>query len=378
VTTYSLSIHADYRCRHSGVCCSADWDVPVELPIYRTLTEALAAGTLRMSPDGDGRSEAFISDPDLPPDAAAMLERTHVGTCVFFESGSRLCIVHRDLGERALPATCRHFPRIALRDLRGTFIALSHFCPTAASMLFRDDVPLEIVSDPAAFPPAEYEGLMVDRDAWPPLLHPGMLMDLDGYSAWERHMVARCRDMTRTPESVVATLARDVRLMRSWRPGGSSLADAVLALPETTVEDAAHATLEASLQRYREVLAAIPDDLQSSRDERDLDAAFSRLVRPVWDEFRAPLNRYLAAKAFATWTAYQGRGLATIVRGLEAALALVRVEAARECRAAGRPLDAVLLREAFRAADYLLNHLATGEALAELWSTAERTFVPKP
>ena len=37
----SLSIHADYRCRHSGVCCSADWDVPVELPIYKTLNEAL-------------------------------------------------------------------------------------------------------------------------------------------------------------------------------------------------------------------------------------------------------------------------------------------------------------------------------------------------
>jgi hypothetical protein len=126
------------------------------------------------------------------------------------------------------------------------------------------------------------------------------------------------------------------------------------------------------------VLAAIPDDLQSPRDEQDLGVAFSWLVRPVWDEFRAPLNRYVAAKAFATWTAYQGRGLATVVRGLEAALALVRVEAARECRAADRRLDADLLREAFRSADYLLNHLATGEALAELWSTAERPVGSKP
>jgi len=371
VTTYSLSIHADYRCRHSGVCCSADWDVPVELPIYRNLTDALAAGTLRMSPDADGGSAAFITEPDFPEDAAAMLERTHAGACVFFEHGSRLCVVHRDLGEVALPATCRHFPRIALCDARGTFIALSHFCPTAASMLFRDDVPLEIVREPAAFPPAEYEGLVVNKDAWPPLLHPRMFMDLDGYSAWERHMVARCRDVTRAPESVVATLARDAGLMKAWRPGGRSLAETVLALPVTVVEEAAHATLGASLKRYGEVLAAIPDDLQSPREEEDLDLAFSRLVRPVWDELRAPLNRYLAAKAFGTWTAYQGRGLATIVRGLEAALAVVRVEAARECRAADRQLDAGLLREAFRSADYLLNHLATGEALAALWSTAE-------
>ena len=39
---FALSIHADYRCRHSGACCSADWDVPIELPVYRTLKQAVA------------------------------------------------------------------------------------------------------------------------------------------------------------------------------------------------------------------------------------------------------------------------------------------------------------------------------------------------
>ena len=91
----------------------------------------------------------------------------------------------------------------------------------------------------------------------------------------------------------------------------------------------------------------------------------------MWARFFAPLNRYLAAKAFASWTAYQGRGVATIVRGLEAALALVRVEAARQCRDAARPLDADLLLEAFRQADFILNHLAVGEDLAAAWSVAE-------
>jgi hypothetical protein len=98
---------------------------------------------------------------------------------------------------------------------------------------------------------------------------------------------------------------------------------------------------------------------------------FIARVAPAWSAFHAPLNRYLAAKAFATWTAYQGRGVATIVRGLECALALVRVEAARQCRHARRPLDANLLLEAFRAADFILNHLATGDRLAEAWSAAE-------
>jgi hypothetical protein len=69
-------------------------------------------------------------------------------------------------------------------------------------------------------------------------------------------------------------------------------------------------------------------------------------------------------ESLRSWTAYQGRGFLTIVRGLDAALALVRVEAARQCRDAARPLDAGLLREAFREADFLLNHLAAGDELA--------------
>jgi hypothetical protein len=59
------------------------------------------------------------------------------------------------------------------------------------------------------------------------------------------------------------------------------------------------------------------------------------------------------------------------VRGLEAALAIVSVEAARECRNAGRALDAPLLTQAIRASDFLLNHLAIGDTLAEAWSRVE-------
>ena len=108
-------------------------------------------------------------------------------------------------------------------------------------------------------------------------------------------------------------------------------------------------------------------------DEHELPEVFAEHVVPTWPTFNAPLNRYLAAKSFATWTAYQGRGVATIVRGLDCALALVRVEAARQCRGASRALDADLLLEAFRAADFILNHLATGDELAGLWSVVETT-----
>ena len=116
----------------------------------------------------------------------------------------------------------------------------------------------------------------------------------------------------------------------------------------------------------------MPEDLRPDSDDVDLGRAYAEFVRPVWEDCAAPLNRYLAAKSFASWSAYQGRGVATIVRGLEAALAVVRVEVSRECRNAGRALDAALLLQAFRSADFALNHLAVGEDLCAAWSIAER------
>lgn len=368
---YSLSFHADYRCRHSGVCCSSDWDVPVELSVFRNLDELLRADRLRAAaPPADGEGPLLTGD-DLPEDAAAMLARTATGDCVFFHRGTGLCVVHRDAGEAALPATCRHFPRVAVRDARGTFISLTHYCPTAAATLFRDDVPVAIVASPPAFPPGDYEGLEVGADEWPPLLHPRMLMDVEGYAAWERHMVARCSRLDVLPESVVATLERDARILRGFRADGRSLAEPIAALPAAFAAGDAHASLDASLSRHAEVLRAVPEDLKPAPDEQGLAEAYARDVAPAWSGWRAPLNRYLAAKAFANWTAYQGRGLLSIVRGLDAALALVRVEAARQCRDARRPLDRDLLLEAFRAADFMLNHLAVAEELAAAWSSVE-------
>lgn len=366
---FALGFHADYRCRHSGACCTADWDVPVELPVYRSLSDALVGGRLKVA-TGAGAIYPFIVEPDLPVGAAAILDRDAIGHCVFYERGEKRCIVHRDLGEPHLPTTCRHFPRVSVQDRRGTFVSLSHFCPTAASMLFRD-APVEIVAEPPAFPDTDYDGLIVTADDLPPLLHPRLLMDLDGYTAWERHMVGRCADVQERPESALATMMRDADLLRRWRPGGLTLSEAVWELPHDVIEAESHTELGPSLALHAEVIAAVPDDLKPPSDEAGLEDAWATCVRSVWDDYRGPNNRYLATKAFASWTAYQGRGVKTIVRGLEAALALVRVEAARQCRDAARPLDQDLLLAAFRQADFALNHLAVGEDLAKVWSVVE-------
>jgi hypothetical protein len=228
-------------------------------------------------------------------------------------------------------------------------------------------VPVQIVRAPAAFPPGHYDGLSVGPEDFPPLLHPHMLMDGDSYSAWEAHMVARASALSRSAESVLATLWRDAEQLAGWRPGGGTLRAAIDALNGPPVETEAPATLDASLQLHAECMTAVPEDLLPPPDGDRLDRAWIEWAAPAWRGFSAPVNRYIAAKAFATWTAYQGRGVRTIVRGIEAAVALVRVEAARQCRDAGRPLDAGLLLEAFRSADFILNHLATGDALAENW-----------
>jgi len=166
-------------------------------------------------------------------------------------------------------------------------------------------------------------------------------------------------------------MMRDARALALWRPGAISLSDAIAALPHDYIDALPESSLAPSLQLFDAVMTAVPAEFKPDPDETDLPRAFEQYVAPHWTSFTAPINRYIAAKSFATWTAYQGHGVATVVRGIEAAVALVRVEASRHCRDAGRPLDAALLLEAFRHADFSLNHLAVGDELCVNWSAAE-------
>jgi hypothetical protein len=111
----------------------------------------------------------FVSVPAM---ASPALARDPDGACVFLEPGPRgLCSIHRHAGPGALPSACRHFPRTVLSDGRGTFFSLSHYCPTAAMLLF-DSAPLTIVE---AAPPLKIdapEGLEA-RGVLPPLERTG-------------------------------------------------------------------------------------------------------------------------------------------------------------------------------------------------------------
>jgi hypothetical protein len=124
---------------------------------------------------------------------------------------------HRRTGlALGLPA----LPRVALADARGIRITLSHFCPTAAGLLF-DDTPLRIVAAPERLSlSGTIEGLDA-TDALPPLLRPGMLMDFDGCDAWERHAIEKLDAGGPSVDAALDALRRSALKSSAGHPAAS-------------------------------------------------------------------------------------------------------------------------------------------------------------
>ncbi len=214
---HCLSIHAGYACAHAGACCTAHWPIPVEQPLVDAVRreEVPANGT------------PFETVTGADGGRLSILATTGDGACVFFEPrAGRLCAVHRTVGPGLLPSACRNFPRIALRDPRGIFVTLSHYCPTAARLLLLDQ-DLAIVDAPA---PLTLDGEVEGLDATgvlPPLLRPGMLMSLDAYDTWEREAVATLNDRRLPPSGAVTAISAATAACSEWRPGRGELSAAI-------------------------------------------------------------------------------------------------------------------------------------------------------
>lgn len=333
---FSLNAHAAYACRHSGACCTAGWSIPVE-----------------------ARTQALVRTEWLLPDDS--------GACPQYDRPSGLCRIHRDHGEALLPESCQHFPKRALVDARGTSIALSLYCPTAAALLLEGTAPLSIVASPSAFPASRtYEGLDA-TDEWPPLLRPDTLFDTTSFERWERYLVETLGSSGADPLVALNQIAGTAERLRGWTMAAGALpkwVDAQLNEAPTAdaVFDARYAPF-VEAQAYSAVCATVPPGLEHPSLPDDVDEAEARLVAPAWQAHAALVNRYLGARAFASWTAYQSRGIRTQVAELYVTLAVLRVECVRACSAAGRTLDRTLLTEAVRASDLLLVHLADRQVL---------------
>ncbi len=394
----ALSIHADYRCRSSGVCCSSGWPIPVERPAEEGLRAALRSGALAAARPGEGLRPVD----GLPHGARVVLGGDTAGRCVFLEEAG-LCAVHRRLGEDGLPSACRHFPRVATLTPLGVSVTLSHHCPTAASLLFREDVPLAVVEAPPAFPPSwPWEGLDA-REALPPFLRPGVLMDWPGLEQWERFAVDVLGVEGRAPEAALRVIEAAAERARQWTPsdgecgeffeggvrgqagdGGPAFQGALRDgnngyqdAPDPAGRGSGACVGSRTGRAWSLVAGAVPHRDRLPPAPLGLAEADARWVEPAWPSLSRPVRHWLAAKAFASWLALQGEGLRTAALGLRLALGVLRAEAARGCAGAGRALDADLLKEAVRRADLLLVHLADPEALAKALGGCERAGVDR-
>ncbi len=283
-----LSFHAAYRCRHAGACCHAGWTIPFsETEAARVHTLSLGAGTIVTTAAGE-----------------KIAAKSHSGACVFLDR-ENLCAIQCVGGHGALPMSCRMFPRSILMDARGTFISLSHFCPTAAGLLFADGPPVAIVEAPESLVDVGPLDGLDAREAWPPLLRRGVLMDLQSYDAWERLGVELL-----TRDGVAPGAALDALDRVSGRIGGWTADDGPLV---TRVHDA--------------FAAAAPPTAALGRDD-------------------VAIKRWLAARLFACWLAYQKDGLAAIVDYLNSCVRLFAEERARGENA----------REAIRRTDLRVMH----------------------
>jgi hypothetical protein len=378
-TVYCLSLHAPFLCRHSGACCTSGWPIHVETDRLTALQAALRVGRLATAADETGDGTPFLEPPDLPPGAGAVLRTCASGACVFYERDGGLCAIQRTLGQGLLPSACQHFPRRCLIEPGRVAVSLSHYCPTVARMAFDAGPRLDIVEAPASLVGhIALEGLDA-REALPPLLRPGMLTDLAGYRAWERVVV----DILATPlapEAALAHISAFTERVRPWTPREGELREAVERAGSMGGrspagigggQDNGQGASE-SARGYEVVRASVPTGILTKPAPDRPDGIDDRWVADAWPQFSQPLRHFLAAHAFGNWCAYHGRGLRTVVRSLAVALSVVRVEAARRCAAAERPLDEPLLLEAMRAADLLLVHLADPKALAARLSEVEQ------
>ena len=152
-----LNFHLPYACRHSGACCTAGWAIPVE------------------------PERAVLIKPGQWLDAGDTLPRDERGACVFHQDR---CTVYEHR-----PLSCVHFPYVCMIDPRGVHVTLSHYCPTAAGLLFEHDGPIEVVEGPSPVPLLEMPEGLDARESLPPVDTRSVkprLLSWEEFSQWER------------------------------------------------------------------------------------------------------------------------------------------------------------------------------------------------
>ena len=345
-----LSIHAPYQCRHAGDCCSAHWVVRAEPHVVQFVA---ASGVGAKHADREVFVYAQSTKASEPQLAVA---KNNDGTCIFREH--RRCTLHVVGGETVLPIGCRHYPRIIRRDEAQTTVTLSHYCPTAASLLLSLN-PVEIVTAAPPLDIAEPLDGLVARSALPPLLHPEMLLDARSYAAWEDAVVGVFA-VSRNAINALARIAHATDRLREWTPDGPPLPDAVADAFDHDADGGGPPWTTGMLR----VVHPLNKGAVTFDADADADALWSAAIGPDDGMASRVVCNYLAARAFGNWIAYQGRGLRAVVAWLAACHDVVRVLAAQYAAARGSFVMIEDVVEAARQADYVMLHTIDSQAFA--------------
>lgn len=344
----ALSFHSTYRCENSGICCSSGWEVAVEEPVEGNLRRRLpsAASALPNGPDG------FV--PALnPPTGCRSVFRLHErsGACWFRDPDAGRCALHREFGEEALPSACRQFPRVCVLEPGTVSVSLSHYCPTAAALLFREESGFGIVQDPPAFPASwPFEGLDA-TEAYPPLLGPGVLLGLDGLRAFEEGAIAVLAEggLWRALRRIIDA----AETSRRWTPEGGPLREVI-----HTAFVRSSGEAEPSLSDPRAILRASAATGSTSLPELpEFNGHAPRITAPV----DLAIRRYIAARLVAAWIMFLADDLATVTRYLRLCVDAVFLFESAQPASAG-PQKRWL--EAIRQADLWILHHCDPDLLA--------------
>jgi hypothetical protein len=377
---FALSFQADYVCRSTAACCTAPWSIAVDAARERGLQRAIDSG--RLQPPGARNGSPWCVSREHAPGGGhiAILARSRDDACVFLhrDSGSR-CAVQGACGHDALPEACQQFPRITLADERGLHVTLSHYCPTVAALTFTDPGErVTIVTPPAQFARAPLAAGLDARGHWPPLLRPGVLCSLAAWSRWEGFVVGALGNAASDPFSILDRIAAAAERLRAWRPAVGDLdayAEEVLSHAESgPARSPAACNRVDPPAEWACAWSAVPRDRAVAPSIRTGPAEFDACLAWACDEVvqhRRPVGRYLAARAFASWCAYQGSGLRSHVSSLRTSLGVLVVELARGRAGEATPAQAPVV-DAFRRADWLLLHLADSAPLARRWAASDR------
>ena len=125
-----------------------------------------------------------------------------------------------------------------------------------------------------------------------------------------------------------------------------------------------HLSLADAAALFEHARVAVPAPWAWACVPTDLERHWAALVAPAWASLAGVVQRYRAAKVFASWSAHDEDGVAAVLRVAAIADAVLRVETVRQCVTAGRVLDAALLKQAIRQSDLLIVHYADARVLS--------------